>query len=201
MTGTGLPEGSVRRADRPVRERILEGTYAAVARWGLTKTTVEDVAREAGLSRSTLYRYFPGGRDELIDAVVLWQFLRFFSRLYEEIHQAASLNEVLERGIVFARRSLVGHEVLQRILETEPGVLLPKLTIEMDRIVAMVAGFLTPYLVRFPLAEGIDIHQAADYLARMTLSYIATPGSWDLEDPAQVAELVGGQLLAGIIAR
>ena len=29
------------------RQRILEATYACVARWGLAKTTVEDVAREA----------------------------------------------------------------------------------------------------------------------------------------------------------
>ena len=57
------------------RQRILEATYACVARWGLSKTTVEDAAREAGLSRATVYRYFPGGRDELIDAVVSWQFL------------------------------------------------------------------------------------------------------------------------------
>ncbi|MGH9045909.1 MAG: TetR/AcrR family transcriptional regulator, partial [Acidimicrobiales bacterium] len=48
------------------RERILEAAYACVARWGLSKTSLEDVTREAVLSRSTLSRYFPGGRDELI---------------------------------------------------------------------------------------------------------------------------------------
>jgi len=200
MAWAGGTERHVDRADRPVRDRILEGTYTCVARWGLAKTTVEDAAREAGVSRATLYRYFPGGREELIDAVVLWQFLRFFERLYERIHQASSLSEVLERGIMFARRSLVEHEVLQRILVTEPGVLLPKLTIEMERIVSLVSGFLTPYLARYPLAEGVDLHEAADFLARMTLSYIATPGSWDLEDPVQVSELVRGQLLAGVVA-
>ena len=72
------------------RQRILEATYVCVARWGLSKTTVEDAAREAGLSRATVYRYFPGGRDELIDAVVSWQFLVFFGRLYEEVHGATS---------------------------------------------------------------------------------------------------------------
>ena len=44
-----------------VRERLLQATYACVARWGLAKTTVEDAAREAGVSRATVYRYFPGG--------------------------------------------------------------------------------------------------------------------------------------------
>ena len=71
-----------------VRERLLQATYDCVARWGLAKTTVEDAAREAGVSRATVYRYFPGGRDELISAVVGWEFARFFLRLYEEVSDA-----------------------------------------------------------------------------------------------------------------
>jgi len=181
------------------RQRILEATYACVARWGLSKTTIEDAAREAGLSRATVYRYFPGGRDELIDAVVSWQFLLFFVSLYEEVHGATSLEEVLERGLVFARRSLVEHEVLQKMLETEPEVLMPKLTVESKRTVGLIAGFLVPYLHEHGMAEGVEIHEAADFLARMILSYISSPGHWDLGDPEQVATLVRTELLAGVV--
>ena len=38
------------------RQKIIEATYACVARWGLAKTTVEDAAREAKVSRATVYR-------------------------------------------------------------------------------------------------------------------------------------------------
>ena len=181
------------------RQRILEATYACVARWGLSKTTVEDAAREAGLSRATVYRYFPGGREELIDAVVSWQHLRFFGRLYEEVHGADSLEEVLERGLAFARQSLLEHEVLQKVLQTEPDVLLPKLTVESNRTVGLISGFLVPYLHEHGLAPGVDIHRAADFLARMILSYISSPGHWDLADPVQVADLVRTELLAGVV--
>ena len=180
------------------RERILEGTYNCVARWGLSKTTVEDAAREAGLSRATVYRYFPGGRDELLDAVVSWQHLRFFARLYEEVHNASSLEEVLERGISFARRAVVEHEVLQMVLQTEPGILLPKLTTESNRTVSMIGGFLVPFVQRHALAEGVSVHEAADYLARMILSYISSPGHWDLADPTQVSALVNSELLPAV---
>ncbi|HUO47428.1 MAG TPA: TetR/AcrR family transcriptional regulator [Acidimicrobiales bacterium] len=183
------------------RQRILEATYACVARWGLSKTSVEDAAREAGLSRATVYRYFPGGRDELIDAVVSWQYQRFFGRLYEEVHGATSLDEVLERGLAMARRDLLEHEVLQKVLETEPDVLLPKLTVESTRTVALISGFLVPYLAEERLAPGVGVHEAADFLARAILSYIASPGRWDLADPGEVAELVRGTLLPGVLAR
>jgi AcrR family transcriptional regulator len=181
-----------------VRERLLQATYDCVARWGLAKTTVEDAAREAGVSRATVYRYFPGGREELIGAVVSWEFARFFLRLYEEVHDAETLEEVMERGLVFAHRALTEHEVLQRILQTEPEILLPRLTVESTETHKLVAAFLAPYLVRHGMAEGTDLDASADFLARMVLSYIGSPGRWDLEDPAQVARLVRAELLAGI---
>jgi AcrR family transcriptional regulator len=185
--------------DSDTRQRILEATYACVARWGLSKTTVEDAARQAGVSRATVYRYFPGGRDELVDAVVSWQYLRFFGRLYEEVHGATSLEEVLERGLVFARRQLLEHEVLQMVVQTEPDVLLPKLTVETNRTVGLISGFLVPYLHEHGLPEGLEVHEAADFLARMILSYISAPGRWDLSDPDQVRNLVRVELLPGVV--
>jgi len=185
--------------DGATRQRILEATYACVARFGVAKTTVEDAARQAGVARATVYRYFPGGREELLDAVVAWQHVLFFVRLYEEVQGAASLEEVLERGLPFARRALLGHEVLQKVLETDPEVLVPKLTVESRRTVGLIAAFLVPYLHAHPRAEGVEPQPAADFLARMILSYISSPGHWDLEDPAQVAALVRTELLAGIV--
>jgi AcrR family transcriptional regulator len=183
------------------RTRILEATFTCVARWGLAKTTVEDAAREAGLSRATVYRHFPGGRDELVDAVVSWQYQQFFVRLYEEVHGAASLDEVLERGLALARRSILEHQVLQKVLVTEPEVLLPKLTLESTRAVALISGFLVPYLAEEELAPGVDVLGAADFLARMILSLISAPGRWDLAEPSAVAALVRTELLAGVVAR
>ena len=61
-----------------------------------------------------------------------------------------------------------------------------------------MAAFLSPYLVRHGMAEGADLEVAADFLARMILSYISSPGRWDLDDPEQVALLVRSELLAGI---
>ena len=153
-----------------VRERLLQATYDCVARWGLAKTTVEDAAREAGVSRATVYRYFPGGRDELLGAVVGWEFARFFLRLYDEVHEADTLEEVMERGLVFAHNAIIEHEVLQRILQTEPEILLPRLTVEANETHTLVAAFLVPYLVRHGMAEGTDLDAAK---GRMTFVFLA----------------------------
>jgi len=106
---------------------------------------------------------------------------------------------VMERGIMFAYRSIVDHEVLQRVMQTEPERLLPVLTIESNRIREGIADVLSPYLVDRGLADGVDLGDAADFLARMVLSYISAPGRWDLENPEQVARLVRSELLAGVV--
>jgi hypothetical protein len=98
---------------------------------------------------------------------------------------------------MFAHRALVEHVVLQRILVTEPDILLPRLSTEADQTHSPVAAFLAPYLVRHGMAEGTELDAAADFLARMVLSYITSPGRWDLSDPVQVSLLVRSELLAG----
>ncbi len=185
---------------RDTRERILEAAYACVARWGLSKTSVEDVAKEADLSRSTLYRYFPGGRDELIGAVVGWEHDRFFTRLYEAVRDAdlarrghgarAHLRPPVDRR---ARGAPAGPHDRAR---APPA---PADRARTRRTVRLVAAFLTPYLERHPLAPGVVVDEAADFLARMVLSYMAAPGRWDLDDPDQVARLVRAELLGGIV--
>jgi AcrR family transcriptional regulator len=182
------------------RQRIIEAAYACVARSGLAKTTVEDAAREATVSRATVYRAFPGGREELINAVVSWATQEFFVRLYEHVQDAGSLEQVMERGIMFAHRAILEHDVLQRVMQTEPGKLLPALTVESIRIRQGIAAFLVPYLAQRGVAPGVDLDEAADFLARMVLSYMSAPGRWDLDDPAQVARLVESELLAGVVA-
>ncbi|MDP4977497.1 MAG: TetR/AcrR family transcriptional regulator, partial [Ilumatobacteraceae bacterium] len=49
-------------------DRILDAARRCVERWGINKLTIDDVATEANVSRATLYRIFPGGKDVMFDA-------------------------------------------------------------------------------------------------------------------------------------
>jgi AcrR family transcriptional regulator len=188
--------------EQSVRERILEATYACVARYGLAKTTIEDAAREARLSRATVYRYFPGGRDQLLNEVIAWETARFFLRLADAVNGATDFTHLLEEALLFAHRAVEEHRVLQKILETEPGRLLPTLTVESARIRPLISAFLVPFLERERggRPSTLDTARATDYVARMVLSFIGAPGRWDLTDRDQVATLVRTELLGGVLA-
>ncbi len=170
-----------------------------MGRLGLSKTTIEDVAREAGIARATVYRYFAGGRDELIAATIESQVADFFRVLAVAVNEAEGVAARLEAGLLFGHRAVAAHEILQKVLETEPERLLPHLTTSGPLIVAAMIAYLEPQLASEELAEGMTAAEAAEWIARMVLSFIVGQGSWDLEDPAAVHVLVREHLLAGVL--
>ena len=182
-----------------VRTRLLEGTYDCVVRQGIGGTSLEDAARAAGVSRATLYRYFPGGRDELMGAVIMWETLRFFQDLAEAVSGAPDLETLIVDGIVWAHRAIGEHAVLQTILRTEPELLTPQLTVDAPRLVFLLQTFFLGRFAGHELKSGLRHDEASEYVARMVLSFISSPGGWDLEDPAGVRRLVRSEILAGVV--
>jgi AcrR family transcriptional regulator len=161
---------------------------------------MDDAAREAGVARATVYRHFPGGRDQLIEEVVTWEVGHFFARLGEEVDDAPDFATRLERGLLFAHKAVAEHDLLQKIVETEPERLLPQLSESAPLVHAVVRDYLARALQREELRPGVDLEAAADWLARMVLSFIINGGQWDLTDPTAVRRLVREQLLTGILA-
>ncbi len=181
------------------RDAVLAATVECAGRVGLARITVEEVARDAGVSRATVYRWFPGGRDQLVDEAVTWEVGRFLGRLAEAVADAPDFATRLEQGLAFAHDAIEHHQALQRVLEIEPDGLLSQLRDTTPLVLAVIRDYLVPLLRRERLRAGVDPEAAADYLARMILSYIAGQGRWELDDPDQVHELVSTQLLAGLL--
>jgi AcrR family transcriptional regulator len=170
-----------------------------MARDGIGTVTVEAVARQAGVGRATVYRAFPGGRDEVVSSVITWAVGDFFARLREDIGEVADVATLLERGLVAGHRRLEEHEVLQHALQAEADQIVPPLATVMPIVIGLLRGGLATRLAHERLCPGVEVTEAADLLARLALSYIGTPGCWDLDDPDAVRRLVRGYLLAGIV--
>ena len=181
------------------RDQALEATLTCIANGGMKGFTVEDVARHAGLSRATIYRYFPGGRDQLVTETVTWEVGRFFVRLAEAIDDAPDFRTRVEQGLAFAHRSLRDHEAFQRAMATDQGEIRARLAGIAPIVVGVIRSYLEPLLEAETLVDGVTPIEAADHLARLIGSLIVDEGVWDLGDPSQVHELVDRWLLSGIV--
>ena len=58
------------------RQRLLRSAGALFSRWGFDKTSMDEIAREAGISKGTVYLEFPN-KDALFKAVLHWEFARY----------------------------------------------------------------------------------------------------------------------------
>ena len=177
------------------RTRIIDATLRCALKFSLQRTTLEDIAKEAGVSRATIYRHFAGGRDDVISSTVSDQVDEFFVGLATSVAAARDLEELLVTGLIEARRQLERHALFQRVMAVEPEILLPWLTTQSERIHQAIASFLLPHLGAHGGAHDEDSAEQADYMARLFMSCVESSGSWNLDDRDQVGELVRRQFL------
>ena len=176
-----------------------------IGRYGLARTTVDDVAQASGVSRATIYRHFPGGREQLVADTVAWEIGRFFQRLGEAVAGAPDLCVLLEDALVFARRALAEHVVFQRVVRDgaraappadhrggEPD---PADDRRLPRAVPGAGARRRPPPGRAPTSAARPT-TSPGWSCRAS----GRRGVYDLDDPAEIRLLVREQLLAGVLA-
>lgn len=147
------------------------------------------------MSRATLYRIFPGGRDVLFEALRVMELEDFFTRLRVRIDGADDLRDLLVRTVVHATRELRTDNHLAVMMASAPGEIIGQLTVEgLPRIVRVATLFISPLLD--PYIARSESLRLVDVLARLVISYFLAPSELvDLGDPDQAAEFIDAFVL------
>jgi AcrR family transcriptional regulator len=200
-----VPPAERPHADRPhterphterSAERVLDAAIACCARFGVSKTTLDDVAREAGCARATVYRSF-GGRDTLFHAAAVREWERVQTQVLMAAAGRPTLVDALTEAIVAMHDLVVAHRALQVVLANEPEVVLPYVSFDGARTVlgagaALVADVAEPFL---DPAHG---ERLGEWITRIVVSYLTAPSEeLDLSDRAAVRRLLTDLVLPG----
>ena len=105
--------------DPDVRDRVLQAAVEAAAIHGISRLTVGDVAKRAGVSRPTLYKHFRS-KEELVAAAVE----READRMVSAVAPAELPDDpraALEAGILAVLQVTRDHPLLDRLIRTEPA--------------------------------------------------------------------------------
>ena len=162
-------------------ERILDGLIAAIDRHGSRKVSVTDVCAAAGVSRGTVYRYFPT-REDLFAALGAHT-LVWFRRVVEEAVAADPAVDHRVAVVVGAISRITGDgKPFREAYTTEPGYVLHHFEVSWSGFIAVLRDALAP---AFPAGEqdGPRVDVAADVLARhiLTRQLIRSPHTTDAD--------------------
>jgi AcrR family transcriptional regulator len=187
-------------AESTVTERVLDAAERCLRRSGIRRTTMIEVAEEAGISRAWLYRHFPD-KDSLVLAVLVRSDEAFWSRAREQVSKAEGLPAQVAEAVRLSRSQ-------------QPGALLLELTSsEPDAVGAVVGtgiGDMLPGLATFwhsyveeardrgEVRVDLDVHRAAEWIMRIVISLVSIPsGLVDTADPAELEHFLDEFLVAG----
>ncbi|WP_225725082.1 MULTISPECIES: TetR/AcrR family transcriptional regulator [unclassified Nocardia] len=160
--------------------RVLDAALLAFLDFGIKRTSMVEVARRCGLSPATLYRRY-ASKSDLIQAVGLWQARQFVAQadaaLQRQIERDASAEDQIAELFVAFLNGLRGNKLLDRLLQTEPEIVLPQLTVRGARVLELGRDYLAEFISRLQ-REGklppYDPAPLAEMIARTALSLALT---------------------------
>lgn len=174
------------------RALLKHAAEQCVERHGVNKTTMEDIAKQAGVSRPTIYRYF-SDRDELLLAILADHANALTVRAHRFIATQPSLADKLVEGLMYL---------------AEHGYRDPFVHADDDRYVRRIkesgvggqtaANFWAPVLAeaagKGDLVDGLDLAMAFDWLAAVALMIMG-----DLESSEQTVPQVRAKLRSFVV--
>ncbi|MFE9056352.1 TetR/AcrR family transcriptional regulator [Streptomyces mutabilis] len=187
--GTGFVSTAWRtETEDPVARRILDAALEQFTVFGLRRSSMDDVARRAGVSRVTVYRRFRN-KDKLVEQTLLRENGRFFQLLDSAVAPLPTMEERVVEGFVVALRHTRAHPLFGGLLRLEPEVVLPYLTVNGGSTLSTTVEYLTGHLRRAQQAEGRpddDPRPVAELMVRVAVSFLLNPaGCIEMEDEDQ----------------
>jgi AcrR family transcriptional regulator len=196
--GTG-PRGP---AGPSTEQRILDAAEACMDRHGVSRVSMQDVARQAGLSRGAVYLHF-ADRAALVDAALARTASRFLAEIEQRVRRRRTLSGQLAEAAARIRE-IHDDRLLAPGLRPEADTLLAMLlTARIHRLLEEWVQFWQPLLAaaqdRGEVRATLDRRRAGEWIVRVLLTFAIVPVvTFDAGDPGAVERFVRDHLVPGL---
>jgi AcrR family transcriptional regulator len=163
--------GNTPASDEEAINRILDAADEIIAERG-SAMRIADVARSLGVTRQTVYRYFPG-TEALLIATVMRSGDGFLDQLANHVGDETDAVTAVVEGVAFAIEGLSDDDrIVYMLSKRSRGEVAPSLT--SDTALAFSRSMLHRYNVDWE-ANGFDedaLGELAEFLLRILFSYL-----------------------------
>jgi AcrR family transcriptional regulator len=176
------------------RDQILEAANQCFTQLGTQRTSVQDVARMANVSRGTVYRYFED-RTVLIEAAIEFGAQKFYRLVAAAMAKKTTLAEKVGAMAETHAKILLDHRTRNRLM-ADDAELMRHMISDGDSAIRRSTAFLVPYVreaqERGEVGAGIDVTAASEWLARIIYSFstVNTAQTFDMNKPETVRRYV-----------
>ena len=159
------------------RDRLLAATEACLQRDGIRRTTMTEIAEEAGVSRAGLYKHFPDKASLVVEALARIDD-RFWSRAADRVSAGQGIGEQIIEAVRFAQDHEPG-TLLLRLRADEPDAFAATVGEGLRAMVPGLAAFWRPYLEAArdagEVRPDLDVDRAAEWIIRAVVSLVTMP--------------------------
>jgi AcrR family transcriptional regulator len=177
----------------PMEERILSATLRLIGRRGVRRLGMQEVSEAAGVSRGTLYRYFPS-KDQLLAGVASYDERTFTEGLAATLEAVRDPAQRTQALVAFAFDYIRTHPA-RSLFESEPDFVLGYLLAHLPKLQASLLEQLGDAFDTVPaVASGnLSREQLADVIVRLFTSSFIIPEP----DDRALVQSINGLLMLG----
>jgi AcrR family transcriptional regulator len=160
----------------PTEAKILDAALGLFAEVGIRRTSIDDIAKRAGVNRATLYRRV-GAKEQIVRAAMLRETSRVLGDIVGQLQLLTDEEQRITVGFAVTVTALRTNPILQKALAVDVEETLAAITVDAADVVSLATAFVSDQIVttRGRHATHQDAEELAGIIVRLVHSLVLTP--------------------------
>lgn len=186
--------------DEEARRRLLEAARRCIVRRGSARIRMAEVAEEAGVARSTVYRYFQS-RDDLIIGMFLSQIDAALEKVVARLDDPGDAARCLPELVLGPNSFIEGSPVNEALFSPGSRDMVIALELNSEPLIDASYRHFGPLLERWQAAgqlhPDLDLHDTVRWIGVVALTMLAAP--WRERSEAGKREFLDRYLVRALV--
>lgn len=170
MTFLSLPPNNLNHTQK----KIIDAAIICVKQWGVAKVNLNDIAKEAGVTRPTVYSYFRN-RDEIIQQALLQSAYLFGAKTIKHLQKFETARERTIEAIIYSLKKLPKEPSLALLKNTGMSDIINNKGLSTPEGQQILRGLFQIILIGKSLTDD-ELDEIAEVVARFMLSLLTIKG-------------------------